>query len=225
VETVLDPTYLRPGIITRATVIGLAALAVGAGLFLACFGLSYLWHHDPPVLERLDAMNATLEKIAQRPDRTDEILAKLDRLNVVIGSRIDQLDIAPIRGTLDQRLAIIEGRIIEEIKKQRPIIMGDTGPGTDRNGNVITKEVTVFHNIAHESGTVVTGWMYPDGASADQRPTRQYCYWTISKLDGTSAVATIHIAVNSTRLPNIASGVPRLEAALQKCVWWSGAGQ
>ena len=224
-ETVLDPTYLRLGIITRATVIGLAALAVGAGVFLACFGLSYLWPYDLPVLERLDAMNATLEKIAQRPDRTDEILAKLDRLNVVIGSKIDQLDIASIRGSLDQRLAIIEGRIIEEIKKQRPIIRGDTGQGTDRNGNVITKEVTVFHNIAHENGTVVTGWRYPDGASADQRPTHQYCYWSSGKLGGTSAETTIHIAVNGTRLSNIASGVPRLEAALPRCVWWSGAGQ
>jgi hypothetical protein len=224
-ETVLDPTYLRPGIITRATVIGFAALAVGAGLFLACFGLSYLWHNDLPVLERLDAMNTTLEKIAQRPDRTDETLAKLDRLNVVIGSKIDQIDIASIRGSLDQRLALIEGRIIEEIKKQRPIIGGDTGHGTDRNGNVITKEVTVFYNIAHENGRVVTGWRYPDGASADQRPSHQFCYWGSGYLGGTSAEATIQIAVNGTRLSNIASGVPRLEAALQKCVWWSGAGQ
>lgn len=204
-ETVLDPTYLRPGIIIRATVIGLAALAVGAGSFLACFGLSYLWHYDPPILERLDAMNATLEKIAQRPDH--------------------QLDIASIRGRLDQSLGLIEARIIEEIKKQRPIIRGDTGQGTDRNGNVIIKEVTVFHNIAHENGMVVTGWRYPDGASADQRPTNQYCYWSSGKLGGTSAETTIHIALNGTRLSNIASGMPRLEAALRKCVWWSGGGE
>src|SRR5262249_60050884 len=170
-------------------------------------------------------MNATLERIAQRPDRTDEILAKLDRLNVVIGSKIDQLDIASIRGSLDQRLAIIEGRIIEEIKKQRPIIGGDCGLGTDGNGNVITKEVTVFNNIKHENGMVVTGWRYPDGASADQPPTHQYCYWSSGKLGGTSAEATIHIAVNGTKLSNIASGVPPPPAAPPKSVLWGGAGE
>ena len=114
---------------------------------------------------------------------------------------------------------------MSRIKKQRPIIRGDTGQGTDRNGNVITKEVTVFNNIAHENGRVVTGWTYPDGASAGQSPTRQYCYWSSGNLGGTSAEATIHIAVNGTRLSNIASGLLRLETALPKCVWWSGAGQ
>jgi hypothetical protein len=222
-ETVLDPTYLRPGVVTRAIVVGLASLAVGAGVFLACFGLSYLWHPDRGLLERLDAMNVTLENIAQRPDRTDDVLAKLDRLNVVVASKIDQIDVASIRSGLDQRLSVIEQRI-EEIKKPQ-IIPGPSGPWRDDHGNVITKEVTVFHNIPHEKGTVVTGWRYPDGASADQRPTSQYCYWSSDPLGGTSAQATIHIAVNGTRLPNIAAGVPRLEDAVQKCVWWNGSGE
>jgi hypothetical protein len=53
----------------------------------------------------------------------------------------------------------------------------------------------------------------------------QYCYWSSGPLGGTSAEATIDIAVNGTRLPNIANGVPQPYEALQKCVWWSGAGQ
>ena len=38
-------------------------------------------------------------------------------------------------------------------------------------------------------------------------------------------MATIHIAMNGTRLANIASTVPQLDDVLQKCVWWSGSGQ
>jgi hypothetical protein len=234
-ETVLDPTYLRPGIITRATVIGLAALAVGVGVFLACFGLSYFWHYDSPVVSRLDDLSAKVETLVQRPDHTDAVIAKLneiiakpDRLDAVIAKLNDigstsKRDGEAIRGSIAQRLATIEQRI-EELKKPS-IIVSPPGPSRDDRGNVITKEVTVFHNVEHESGTVVTGWRYPDGASADQRPTNQYCYWSSGPLGGTSAQATIHIAVNGTRLTNIATGVPQLEAALQKCIWWSGVGQ
>jgi hypothetical protein len=209
-ETVLDPTYLRPGIVTRGTVIGLVALAVGAGVFLACFGLSYLWHSDKKLLEHLDAINAKLETIANRPDRIDEVIKKIDDL----GSGI-----AFVGEGFDKRLVAIE-------KKVAPIITGGPPvPSHDNHGNVIIREVTVFWNTEHEGGNVVTGWRYPDGASANQAPTSQYCYWSSGSLGGTSAEATIHIATNGVRLVNIANGVPQLNEAFQKCRWWSGAGQ
>jgi hypothetical protein len=134
-------------------------------------------------------MNVKLENLVQRRDHTDEILAMLNGLGNSIGAKIDRIDIASIRRSIDQRLAIIEARI-EELRRQPPIIPGPSDP------NVITKEVTVFYKIEHEKGMVVTGWKYPDGAA--KQPSHQYCYWSSGKLGGTSAEATIHIAVNGT---------------------------
>jgi hypothetical protein len=57
---------------------------------------------------------------------------------------------------------------------------------------VIEKEVTVFYTVKHEGGDVVTGWRYPDGASADHRPMDQYCYWNSEHLGGTTTQATVH---------------------------------
>ena len=55
-ETVLDPTYIRPGIVTKGVVVSLTAIALGLGVLLACFGLSFFFHFDKPVISRLDAM-------------------------------------------------------------------------------------------------------------------------------------------------------------------------
>jgi hypothetical protein len=120
------------------------------------------------------------------------------------------------------------GAIYDDVEylRKRPIISGGPPvPPRDDRGNVITKEVTVFWYTEHDTGKVVTGWKYPDGASADQRPTYQYCYWSSGQLGGTTGEVTIYLANNGTRLTNIATGVPQLEEALQKCRWWSGAGQ
>jgi hypothetical protein len=55
-ETQLDHIYLRPGIISRAAAVGLAAMGVGAGVLLACWGLSFFWHVDNAVVRRLEAI-------------------------------------------------------------------------------------------------------------------------------------------------------------------------
>jgi hypothetical protein len=34
-----------------------------------------------------------------------------------------------------------------------------------------------------------------------------------------------HAIKHGTRLPNIAQGVPQLDKAMQKCIWWNGSGQ
>jgi hypothetical protein len=224
VETQLDHTYLRPGIISRAAALGLAALGVGAGVLLACFGLSFFFQHDSPVVQRLDALTAKVETLVQRPDRLGDVIAKLDDLSSSISSKVDQINDASGRSSMASRLASIDERL-EELKRRPPVISGDTGKGGTINGSVIEKEVTVFHTVQHDKGNVVTGWIYPDGASADQRPTSQYCYWSSEPLGGTTGKATVYIATDGTRLPNIASGVPRLGEAMQKCIWWNGAGQ
>jgi hypothetical protein len=82
--------------------------------------------------------------------------------------------------------------------------------------------VTVFHIVPHYNGVVDTGWVYPDGASADQRPKSQYCYW-LSNSDFGGHSTKIELTNNDgVPLPNIGSGIPDPEGALKKCVWWTG---
>jgi hypothetical protein len=200
-ETVLDHTYLRP---SRATVIARTALAVGAGIFLAAWGLPSLWH---PYQDRLEAL-----------DR--KVAANFEVLNAKIDDRVDTLNMKI--ETLSQNVSRLEPRVVSVEPKssqtQRP---SGISPDT-----VIKKEVTVFRTVDHENGTVVTGWKYPDGASENQSPTYQYCYWKSGLLGDTTAEAVIHIATNGERLPNIASTMPDLERAIQKCIWWNdGSGQ
>jgi hypothetical protein len=209
-ETVLDHTYLRPGIVTRAGAIGLAAIGVGAGVLLACYGASFYFNTNS---KRLDALTAKVEEIAQRPDRTDKVIAKLDDLS---------REARKIGGNITTHLASVE-QSLEELKNRSFIRGNPDEHGTSFNGNVITTEVSVFKIVSHDSGHIYTGWDYPNGASANQPPITQYCYWSHRVGDPSSRTSVrIELAKNGVRLPNIADGVPRLEDALKKCVWWNG---
>jgi hypothetical protein len=46
-EQRLDATYLRSGPFERASAIGIAAVAIGTGILLATWGISFLWQHTP----------------------------------------------------------------------------------------------------------------------------------------------------------------------------------
>ena len=156
-ETVLDPTFLQPGVVARGGALALAAVGIGAGVLLACWGASMFFNSNS---KRLDALTAEFEELVQRPDRTDELVAKLDDLKREAGK---------MGSGIPARLASIEGSI-EEIK-HRPIIPGNPGNHEKTNGTVIERQVTVFQTVPHDNGSaVVTGWQYPDGASADQPP-------------------------------------------------------
>ncbi|MGV7212521.1 hypothetical protein [Bradyrhizobium sp. UFLA05-112] len=209
-ETMLDQTYLRPGIVARTGAVGMAAIGIGAGVLLACYGISFFIHPDS---KRLDGLTAKVEEFVRRPDRSEQVIAKLDGL---------RRDAGEISGGITARLASIEGSI-EEIK-HRPIISGSPDNHEKTNGNVIEREVTVFHRVPHDNDSVVmTGWDYADGASADQPPKRQYCYWQSEWLGGTTAQTTIYLAHDRQRLQGIAAGVPQLEDALRKCIWWNAS--
>src|SRR5262245_21966560 len=47
-EQRLDATYLRSGPFERAAAIGIVAIAVGTGILLAAWGISFLWRYTPP---------------------------------------------------------------------------------------------------------------------------------------------------------------------------------
>jgi hypothetical protein len=94
--------------------------------------------------------------------------------------------------------------------------------GTDAKtatGQVIRREVTVFSNVKHGLGAVVTGWNYQDGSGG--APVKQFCYYTALDVDDSSK--RIDIAIDRVRQTNLSTGlVPELEGALAKCQWWNG---
>jgi len=216
-ETVLDPTYIRPGIITKGVVVSLTAIAVGLGILMICFGLSFFFHFDKPVLARLDAMLVKLDAIAEKPDRSNEVLARLDGIGDLVRSTIDGNHLSD--GHLSKQLDSIQAQIYDLKNKE---IISQVPQTKSPDGKVIDTEVTVFKYIAHEGGSVHSGWTYPNGASADSPPKRQFCYWVSARLGGTTASARIELAANGEQLPNISEKMMNLEEALNKCIWWDG---
>src|SRR5262249_39414743 len=47
-EQQMDATYLRPGPIAKACAIGIGAAGIGIGIFLAAWGISFLWRPTLP---------------------------------------------------------------------------------------------------------------------------------------------------------------------------------
>jgi hypothetical protein len=88
------------------------------------------------------------------------------------------------------------------------------------SGEVIKREVTVFSTVKHETGNVVTGWNYKNGAG--RVPISQYCYYSASSgID--QSITRVDIALNGVAAKQISSAlVPDLQEALAKCQWWQG---
>jgi hypothetical protein len=208
-ETQLDPTYLRPGLIARAAAVGLAAVGIGAGVLLTCWGLSFFWRYDDPVLHRLDVLSHQLETLAQGDS------AELKAINYALRQTGQQT--SDFNRKLDQTIEAINHKIDTLDRKMVP--SKGFGDGMASNGDIIKREVTVFSSIEHYGGQVTTGWRYKDGASAGT-PLDQYCYWVISSSDTQST--KIDIASNGKRMNNIGQ-VPRIDEALTKCQWWNGS--
>ena len=205
-ETQLDHTYLRPGIISRAAAVGLAAMGVGAGVLLACWGLSFFWHVDDAVVRRLEAI------AKQTAGLSDVVRDEIGTLSLKTTESIDAL--GGKLDALDHRVDAINQRVTVT----RSFQDGSGQPERTGTGDVIRREVTAFNTVSNEGGEVTTGWQYKDGAS-DGQPMRQYCYFLI----GQNGVATkIELASNGQRLFNEnVTRVPRLEEALAKCQWWT----
>jgi hypothetical protein len=191
----LDPTYLRPGMFERATAVGIGAVGIGAGILLATWGISLLWRYTPPEIA-VRIANPEVYVTQDKPFTVTQdkpfALAQPDPLKIETGQLTIKTEAAPIT----------------------------SGVGADKRtptGEVIRREVTVFSNVKHGPGTVVTGWTYPDGGGSV--PVRQYCYYSASNVDHSST--RVDIAFNGDRVPPASALlVPDLEGALAKCQWW-----
>lgn len=179
-ESKLDATYLGSGVIERAAAIAVVVVGVGVGVFLASWGISFLWRFT---------QNSSLTITQDKPF----IFAQPEPF------RIDPSGLS--------------------IKIEQPPAALDSRPGTNTSspsGDVIRREVTVFFQVKHGSGDVVTGWNYKDGAGGT--PVGRYCYYMAPNVDQSST--KVDIASNGLRLPRVnPSLVPDLEGALSKCQW------
>jgi hypothetical protein len=194
-EQRLNPTYLRPELFERTIAMGIGAVGVGTGILLAAWGISFLWRYTPPQI----AVHIANPEVHVAQD-------------------------SPLKVTQDKAF-VIETPGPLKIDPPKPTASVEQSPHstvTDTKtaeGDVIKHEVTVFSNVRHGPGSVVTGWNYRDGSGGT--PVQQYCYYTANNLGHSSE--RVDIAANGVRLLDIDAGlVPDLEEALGKCQWWQG---
>jgi hypothetical protein len=135
---------VREGSLLRAAGIGLSAIGLGLFFFLVCLGISFFNHNG--LAERVDAslkkqtedLSAAI-KDGQRPDRTDEVMAKLDDAVRSLRSRIDDYN-ASTSQSIAHQLDVIQAQIYD-LKSRSPIIVP---PKTDKDDpKIIQTEVTV----------------------------------------------------------------------------------
>jgi hypothetical protein len=70
----------------------------------------------------------------------------------------------------------IDPKTTIKVEPSPALTNGSGGDAKTHAGEVIRREVTVFSNVKHGTGAVVTGWRYPDGGG--RVPVDQYCYYT-----------------------------------------------
>jgi hypothetical protein len=200
-EQRLDATYLRPGPVDRAAAAALVAAGLGVGVFLAAWGISFLWRYAPPEIA-VRVSNREVRVVQDRP-----LTIKQDK---------------PFTLAQPEPLRIEEGRVTVKAEPPGPTDERPVSNPQTAGGDVIRREVTVFSQVQHGAGTVVTGWNYKDGSGG--RPVAQFCYYSAPNLDQSSK--RIELAIDGVRHPQSGMGlVPDPEAALSKCQWWRWDGR
>jgi hypothetical protein len=199
-EPRLDATYLRHGPIDRAIAAALVAAGLGAGVFLAAWGVSLLWRYTPPEI----AVRVANPEV--RIARDGPLVVKQD---------------TPFVLTAPNPFKIEQGRLTLKLEQPPSFPISDRLGSNSQTaaGDVIMREVTLFSHVQHGPGGVFTGWNYKDGRGGT--PVSQFCYYSARNPDQSSK--RIDLAADGVRLPTItADSVPDVEGALSKCQWWQG---
>jgi hypothetical protein len=198
-EQRLNPTYLRAGLAERAIAMGIGAVGLGTGILLAAWGISFLWRYTPPEIA-VHIANPELHVAQDAPLKVTQ-----DKPFVVEPPEPLKIDPPKVTINLEQ--------------PPQSLVKGVTTDAKTPTGDIITREVTVFSNVRHGPGTVVTGWIYNDGSGGI--PIKQYCYYAAPDID--HSTKRVDIASNGVRSPGLDAGlVPDLEDAIGKCQWWQG---
>jgi hypothetical protein len=199
-EQRLDATYLRLSSVDRAAAAALVSAGLGVGIFLAGWGISFLWRYTPPEIA-VQIANPKIHVVQDGP-----LTVKPDGPFVLAPP--DPLKIEP-------------GQVTVKVEPPPSLPINDRlSPNSQTAaGDVIKREVTVFSQVQHGPGIVVTGWNYKDGSGG--MPVNQFCYYTSRNSDGSSRRADL--ADDGARRPQISMDlVPDLEGALSKCQWRPG---
>jgi hypothetical protein len=196
-EQQLDATYLRPGLAERSIAMGIGAVGVGTGILLAAWGISFLWRYTPPEIR---IANPELHVAQDAPLKVTQ-----DKPFVIESPEPLKIDPPKVTVSIEQ--------------PPQSLVKGVTTDAKTANGDIITREVTVFSNVRHGPGAVVTGWIYSDGSGGT--PIKQYCYYNAPDID--HSTKRVDIASNGVRSLGLDAGlVPDLEDAIGKCQWWQG---
>jgi hypothetical protein len=197
-EQRLEPTFLRAGPMERAAAVGASALGVGLGILLAAWGISFLWRYTPP-------------EISVRIKNPEVHIAQ-DKPLTVTQER-------PFAIEQPEPIKVDSAGLTVKVDQQPPASSGVGADTKTSTGDVIRRVVTVFSEVSHGPGTVVTGWNYRDGSGGV--PFHQFCYYTAPNFDRSSR--KVDIALDRNPAPNLDAGlVPDLDGALAKCQWWRG---
>ena len=82
---------------------------------------------------------------------------------------------------------------------------------------VIQTSVTVFKTVKYKTGSIMSGWTFPNGAAT--RPDHQYCYFTQNMTDGSEKRQDI--ARNGKMIESAPSGVFDQSERMTYCQWFS----
>jgi hypothetical protein len=218
------PVIVRESSISKGAAVGLAAVGLGVLVLLACWGASLFWRVDNGTKERLDTLIKFTEAInAGLKQGKTEIVAKIDAVGGkvdAVGSKVDAL-VAKI-DTIDSDLLTVSKQVAAIDLRISKIDPSKYYPPREdpKNPYVITREVTVFNNVKHDVGYVVTGWTYKDGAATE--PSYQFCYYTLQ--GGEAGVAfRVDLFTGGKRVDSDAvRKIPDYETAYSKCQWFGG---
>jgi len=205
---------------TRNILFGSAAVAAAVGLGLAACIWAYNQGLDPKLLEAALAKMPTL-KIEQVKLDPNASTVKLDPNAIV------KLDADPLTGSVKLETVPLEGVVTLDatvlrdiLEAQKPVVQPDISkqPERTKTGDVIKREVTVFSEVLHAGGKVVTGWKYKDGES--KTPFGQFCYY--GKDEGTQTQKAHYIGYDGKVTRDAQNQVPQFETAYNKCIWFHG---
>jgi hypothetical protein len=200
-EQRLDATYLRPGLTERAPALGLGAVGIGTGIFLATWGISFLWKYMPPEIRIANPEVIVTQQAPLKIEQDKPFKVEQDK---------------PFKVEQDKPFVFVPPELA---KTDRGATNGVGPEGKTAAGDAIKREVTLFWSVTHGLGEIVTGWKYADGRGGN--PVHQYCYYSAPNADHSSR--RVDIASNRIPSPNINGGlVPDLEGALAKCQWGRG---
>jgi hypothetical protein len=201
--------------------VGLAAVGLGVLVLLACWGASFFWRTDNDTKEKFEIIVKNTDGLkdtvkdgqAQIVTAVADVGAKIDALGRKIDGYAHNFDVS-VAG-LHNDIAKIRQQIAGiDVGKYYP------GPYNKTDGTIITREVTVFNNVKHDVGYVVTGWAFKDGAATE--PSYQFCYYTL-KGGEEGTTFRVDLFTGGKRVDNDAvRKIPNYDEAFGKCQWFSG---